>query len=85
MRPADVGACGVADHAEALRPELVRVVECVEEHCATALPNPGQAADVSLMELRLQLVKAMKQEDARSELARAVVTAQQKIAALRRS
>ncbi|MFJ9544075.1 hypothetical protein ACIRPX_43685 [Streptomyces sp. NPDC101225] len=76
---------GVADHTEALRPELAKVVARVEEYLATALAEPGAAVKVSLLEHRTQLVRAMKQENARSELARAVMAAQQKIAALRRN
>ncbi|MFI9833792.1 hypothetical protein ACIHIX_39605 [Streptomyces sp. NPDC051913] len=45
---------------------------------------PGPALKVSLLDHRTQLVKAMKQESARSELARAVVAAQQKITQLKR-
>ncbi|MEU0030868.1 hypothetical protein [Streptomyces sp. NPDC006335] len=40
---------------------------------------------VTLPEHRAGLVKAMKQEAARAELARAIITAQQKIDSLRRS
>lgn len=75
---------GVVDHTETIRPDLSRVVQRVEEYLATALPEPGPALKISLAEHRIQLAKAMKQENARIELARAVVSAQNKITALRR-
>ncbi|MFJ2239753.1 hypothetical protein [Streptomyces sp. NPDC087859] len=75
---------GVADQTPAIAPELTKTVERVEEYVATALPDPGPAVKVSLLEHRTQLVKAMKQESARGELARTVVAAQQKIAHLKR-
>ncbi|MFI0090749.1 hypothetical protein [Streptomyces bobili] len=40
---------------------------------------------MSLPEHRMQLVRVMKQEAARTELARAIITAKQKIRMLRRS
>ncbi|MFI8234888.1 hypothetical protein ACIGDI_39445 [Streptomyces sp. NPDC085900] len=76
---------GVADHMAAIGPELFKVVERVEEYLDTALPEQGPVMKVSLLEHRAQLVKAMKQEAARGELARAIVAAQQKITLLRRS
>ncbi|MGW7130105.1 hypothetical protein ACWGIA_17410 [Streptomyces bobili] len=76
---------GVADHMEIIRPELIRIVERVEDYAATDLPDPGINTKVSLPEHRMQLVRAMKQEAARTELARAIITAQQKIKTLRRS
>ncbi|MER7576903.1 hypothetical protein [Streptomyces sp. NPDC126514] len=76
---------GIADHTEAIHTELAKVVERVEEYLNTALPEPTPAVKVPLAEHRSLLVKAMKQESARSELARAIVTAQNKITAVRRS
>ncbi|MGW1075586.1 hypothetical protein [Streptomyces sp. NPDC002537] len=76
---------GMADHFGFIRPELTHVVGCAEGHIATALPELGPDTEVSLAEHRAQLVRAMKQEAARAELARAVITAQQKIKSLRRS
>ncbi|MEU4878407.1 hypothetical protein [Streptomyces sp. NPDC021608] len=76
---------GVAEHTEAIRAELANVVERVENYVAVALPEPGLNMKVSLPEHRTQLVGAMKQEAARHELARAIITAQHKIKALRRS
>ncbi|MFJ5301130.1 hypothetical protein [Streptomyces sp. NPDC088350] len=70
---------GIADHMETVRPELTKVVERVDEYVDTALPEPGPAAKVTLLDHRTQLVRAMRQEAARHELARAVITAQQKI------
>ncbi|MEU5893079.1 hypothetical protein ABZ835_40525 [Streptomyces sp. NPDC047461] len=75
---------GVADQTPTIAPELAKTVERVGEYVATALPDPGPALKVSLLEHRTQLVKAMKQESARSELARTVVAAQQKITQLKR-
>ncbi|MET7681393.1 hypothetical protein [Streptomyces sp. NPDC005423] len=74
---------GIADHTEALRTELTRVVERVDEYVATALPDPGPAVRLALPDHRAQLVRAMRQEAARGELARAIITAQQKITAQR--
>jgi hypothetical protein len=54
-------------------------------YLTTALPEPPATLKVTLPEYRTLLVKAMKQEAARAELARAVITAQQKIKSLRRS
>ncbi|AZP22653.1 hypothetical protein ACIGMX_06440 [Streptomyces aquilus] len=53
-------------------------------YVATALPDPGPAVKVSLLEHGTQWVKELKQESARGELARAVVAAQQKITRLKR-
>ncbi|MFI9830810.1 hypothetical protein ACIHIX_24355 [Streptomyces sp. NPDC051913] len=75
---------GVADQTHAIAPELARVVERVKEYVATALPDPGPAVKLSLLEHRTQLVKAMQQESARGELARAMMAAQQKITHLKR-
>lgn len=77
---------GVADHTPAIAPELARVLERIEEYVDTALPEPGPgpAVKIPVLEHRTQLVKAMKQESARGELARAVVAAQQKITQLKR-
>ncbi|MCL7429822.1 hypothetical protein [Streptomyces sp. YS415] len=75
---------GIADHTEAIHTELAKVVERVEEYLNTALPEPTPAVKVPLAEHRSLLAKAMKQESARSELARAIVTAQNKITAVRR-
>ncbi|MGW3283412.1 hypothetical protein ACWDR3_02060 [Streptomyces sp. NPDC001002] len=74
---------GIADHTEAVRPELTRVVERAAEYIATALPEQGPAVKVPLSEHRTQLVRAMRQEDARHQLARAIIAAQQKIKTLR--
>ncbi|MFI0515784.1 hypothetical protein ACH3Y9_40380 [Streptomyces sp. WSLK1-5] len=76
---------GVADHIEAIRPELTKVVERVDLYLTTALPEPPTALKVTLPEHRTLLVKAMKQEAARAELARAIITAQQKIKSQRRT
>jgi hypothetical protein len=76
---------GVADHTEAIRLELLKVVEHADAYVATTLPDPGPSLKISLLEHRAQLIRAMKQEAARSELARAVLSAQQKIKSLRRS
>ncbi|USQ85685.1 hypothetical protein NFX46_19135 [Streptomyces phaeoluteigriseus] len=74
---------GIADRTEIIRPELIRIVECVEDYAATDLPDPGINTKVSLPEHRMQLVRAMKQEAAGTELA--IITAQQKCKSLRRS
>lgn len=76
---------GVADHIEAIRPELTKVVERVDAYLATALPEPASSLKATLLEHRTLLVKAMKQEAASVELARAILTAQQKIKTVRRS
>ncbi|MEU9346499.1 hypothetical protein AB0D74_35370 [Streptomyces sp. NPDC048278] len=76
---------GIADHTGPLRPELTAVVERVDAYVATALPEPGPAARVTVAERRAQLVGAMRQEAARGELARAVITAEQRITARRHS
>ncbi|MDH6222323.1 hypothetical protein [Streptomyces pseudovenezuelae] len=76
---------GIADHVEAVRPELAKVVERVDEYIATALPDPGPAVKVPLLEHRTQLARAMRQEAARNELVRAVIAAQQKIKTQRHS
>ncbi|MDV9172306.1 hypothetical protein R6V09_19635 [Streptomyces sp. W16] len=70
---------GIADHMETVRPELAKVVERVDEYIDTALPEPGPAMKVPLPDHRAQLARAMRQEAARHELARAVIAAQQKI------
>ncbi|MET7473516.1 hypothetical protein ABZT17_04000 [Streptomyces sp. NPDC005648] len=70
---------GIADHTEAVRVELTKVVERVDEYVATALPEPVPAARIAAADHRSQLVLAMRQEAARHELARAVIAAQQKI------
>ncbi|MDQ0775423.1 hypothetical protein QF026_003889 [Streptomyces aurantiacus] len=75
---------GVVDHAETIGPDLTKVVERVEEYLATALPETDFSAATSLPEHRSQLSRAMKQENARNELTRAVVTAQRRITLLRR-
>src|SRR3954465_14734262 len=56
---------GVADHIEAIRPELTKVVERVDAYLATALPEPTPSLKITLPEHRTLLVKAMKQEAAR--------------------
>ncbi|MEV6481238.1 hypothetical protein [Streptomyces sp. NPDC051576] len=77
---------GIADHVEAIRPELTKVVERVGEYVATALPEPGPAVrGVPLPEHRGLLVRAMRQEAARDELAHAIIAAQQKITTRRHS
>lgn len=76
---------GVTDHTEAVRPELLKIVELADAYAATALPDPGPSLKITLLEHRTQLIRAMKQEAARTELARAVLSAQQKIKVLRRS
>ncbi|WP_221349539.1 hypothetical protein [Streptomyces beigongshangae] len=76
---------GVVDHTEVIGPDLTKVVERVEEYLVTALPEPEpDSSAVLLPEHRSLLVKAMKQENARVELTRAVVAAQQRITQLRR-
>ncbi|MFE2419079.1 hypothetical protein [Streptomyces hokutonensis] len=77
---------GIADTTEALRLELRKVVECVKDYVATALPEPDAAAvRIGLQQHRAQLVQAMRQETARGELVRAVLAAEKKIKGLRRS
>ena len=75
---------GVADHTGAVRPDLTKTIERVEEYLATALPGPASSA-VPPSEHRSRLTRAMKQENARIELARAVVAARRRITLLRRS
>ncbi|MGX9890053.1 hypothetical protein [Streptomyces sp. NPDC002276] len=76
---------GIADTTEALRPELRKVVECVKDYVATALPEPAPAAGrVSAQQHRAQLVQAMRQEAARGDLVRAVLAAEKRIKDLRR-
>jgi 6,7-dimethyl-8-ribityllumazine synthase len=76
---------GITDHIEAIRPELTKVVEHVAKYVATALPEPGPAVrGVALPENRALLVKAMRQEAARDELAHAIFAAEQRIKDLRR-
>jgi hypothetical protein len=74
---------GVVDHAEIIGPDLTKVIERVEEYLATALPEADFSAALP-PEHHMQLGRAMKQENARNELTRAVVTAQQRITRLRR-
>jgi hypothetical protein len=76
---------GVADHIEAIRPDLATVVERVDDYLATALPPQTTALKVSLPDHRAQLVQAMKQEAARADLAQAISSARQKIKSLRRT
>ncbi|GGN45788.1 hypothetical protein [Streptomyces fuscichromogenes] len=75
---------GVAGHIEAIRPELAKVVERVDDYLDTALPAPTPALKVSHQDHQVQLVQAMKQEAARAELAQAISSARQKITVLRR-
>jgi hypothetical protein len=75
---------GIADHIEAIRPELNRVIERVDACLHTALPARTTAIKVAVAHHEAQLVQAMKQEAARSELAQAISSARQKITALRR-
>ncbi|WP_328978477.1 hypothetical protein [Streptomyces canus] len=75
---------GIADHIEAIRPELTRVIERVDAYLNTALPARTAAIKVAVADHEAQLVQAMKQEAARSELAQAISSARQKITALRR-
>ncbi|MFJ9351705.1 hypothetical protein [Streptomyces sp. NPDC101237] len=75
---------GVADHIEALRPELGKVVERVDDYLNAALPAQPPALKLSFPDHQAQLVQAMKQEAARAELAHAISTARQKITLLRR-
>ncbi|MFG2783546.1 hypothetical protein ACGFY7_37665 [Streptomyces prunicolor] len=71
---------GIADHIEAIRPELTKVVEHVTKYVATYLPKPGPAVrGVPLPEHRALLVKAMRQEAARDELEHAILAAEQRI------
>ncbi|MEU1035748.1 hypothetical protein ABZ402_45145 [Streptomyces mirabilis] len=76
---------GVADHIEAIRPELAKVVERVDDYLDTALPAQTPALKVSLADHQAQLVQAMKQEAARADLAQAISSARQKIKSLRRN
>ncbi|MFI6547137.1 hypothetical protein ACIBO9_28205 [Streptomyces prunicolor] len=77
---------GIADHTEAVRPELAKVVECVKDYVATALPEPDPAAvHIGVQEHHAQLVQAMRQEAARGELVRAILAAEKKIKDLRHS
>ncbi|MFG3024071.1 hypothetical protein ACGFZQ_37070 [Streptomyces sp. NPDC048254] len=78
------GRRGVADHTEAIRTELAKVVERVDDYLNTALPPQTPALKVSFQDHEAQLVQAMKQEAARAELAQAISTARQKITLLRR-
>ncbi|MGW5658361.1 hypothetical protein [Streptomyces humi] len=75
---------GVADHIEAIRPELAKVVERVDDYLDTALPAQTPALKVSYQDHQAQLLLAMKQEAARAELAQAISSARQKITLLRR-
>ncbi|MGY4928492.1 hypothetical protein [Streptomyces sp. 900105755] len=75
---------GVADHIEAIRTELAKVVERVDDYLDTALPAPTAALKVSFQDHQAQLVQAMKQEAARADLAQAISSARQKITLLRR-
>lgn len=64
---------GTADHVEAVRPELTKVVGHVTEYVATDLPEPGPAAVcISVLEHRTLLIKAMCQEAARDQLEHAI-------------
>ncbi|KAA0934673.1 hypothetical protein [Streptomyces apricus] len=74
---------GVVDHTGAIRPDLTKIIERVEEYLATALPELPSSA-VPPPEHRSRLARAMKQESARIELARAVVAGQHQITLLRR-
>lgn len=77
---------GIADTTEAVRTELRKVVECVKDYVATALPEPDpEAVHIGVQEHRAQLVQAMRQETARGELVRAILAAEKKIKDLRRS
>ncbi|MET7784256.1 hypothetical protein ABZT28_52940 [Streptomyces sp. NPDC005388] len=76
---------GVADRIEAIRPELAKVVERVDDYLDTALPVQTPALKVSLADHQAQLVQAMKQEAARADLAQAISSARQKIKSLRRN
>ena len=77
---------GIADTTETVRPELRKVVECVKDYVATALPESDPAAaGIGVQEHRAQLVQAMRQETNRGELVRAVLAAEKKIKDLRRS
>lgn len=54
---------GIADHTEAVRLELTKVVECETDYVATALPEPDPAAvHIGVQEHRAQFVQAMRQE-----------------------
>ena len=76
---------GIADHIEAIRPELAKVVERVDDYLDTALPTPTPALKVSVQDHQAQLVQAMKQEAARADLAQAISPARPKSTLLRRS
>ncbi|MEU5599939.1 hypothetical protein [Streptomyces sp. NPDC020298] len=75
---------GIVGHIEAIRSELARVVECVDDYLDTALPAPTPALKVSSQDHQMQLVQAMKQEAARTDIEQAISTARQKITHLRR-
>lgn len=77
---------GVADHVDSIRNELMQVVERVEEYLDTALPElRTEVKQLPTQEHRALLVKAMRQEAARSELARSLIPDQQKIRLLRKA
>ncbi|MBK6015447.1 hypothetical protein [Streptomyces sp. MBT53] len=77
---------GIADTTEAVRSELRKVVECVKDYVATALPESAPAAGrIGVQQHRAQLVQAMRQETARGDLVRAVLAAEKRIKDLRRS
>ncbi|MCX5234967.1 hypothetical protein OG824_06955 [Streptomyces prunicolor] len=70
---------GITDHMGAVRPDLTEVVERVKDYIVTALPESSPAVRIAVSDHRAQLDIAMRQEAARNELARAIITAQQKI------
>ncbi|WP_327403368.1 hypothetical protein OG194_26910 [Streptomyces sp. NBC_01288] len=77
---------GIADDTEAVRLVLTKVVECVRDYVATALPEVDPAAaHLGVQECHARLVQAMRQEAARGELVRAILAAQKRIKDLRRS
>ncbi|MER7926182.1 hypothetical protein ABTY96_24060 [Streptomyces sp. NPDC096057] len=76
---------GIAEDTEAVRLELAKVVECVKDYVASALPEfDPTAAHIGVQECHAWLVQAMRQEAARGELVRAILAAQKKIKDLRR-
>ncbi|MEU4928345.1 hypothetical protein AB0G54_17805 [Streptomyces yokosukanensis] len=72
------------EHTECIHDELDKVVKRADVYLDTALPKTPAAAKIPPVEVRAQMIRAMKQESARIELERAISTARQKINVLRR-
>ncbi|MEU2562842.1 hypothetical protein ABZ626_26385 [Streptomyces longispororuber] len=76
---------GSIGQAEAVSAELRAVVEHADAYLATLLPDQEPGARTTPAEHHALLVRAMKQECARIELAHALGAAQQRIRGLRRA